>query len=544
MKPKLGINVITKPINEDKISATRPLSTGSPHGPRLLITNSRNALTMRCRPSGNPPAGTVLCYSPHHVATAVRNFINTPRISRPRLLDRTSHHALDEVTLECEEDDQRHNHRQENAGSDDVDARPELPRLLLQRHRDRLGVLSEHQRHQQVVPHPEELEDRQRRDRGPAERQHHLAEDGELLAAVHPGRLQQVPWDPDEEVAQQENPERQPEGDVEQHRGGHRTEDADSAEQLRVRDHADLDRHHDQRHHQDEQPVAAGELHPREGVRRSSGDQHHQQGRRHRDQDGVHQRLDHGARLQQVGVVVEAQLIELVENGPPARAGCVLAGAEARDEDADGGHQPEQPHQHQADLHHSVAQQADHLVGDPAPRSPQPGRLQLRARIQCGAHDCSLRNRRTLNSIAGSTTRNSRIANALPMPWFCAPPKDAMYISYAMTVALSGFGGITYTRSKIFSTLIISVTKTTTSTGRTSGMVTRRNTCHSVAPSTRAASRASRGIAARPAAISTIAKPAQIQMYAPMIDGVTSVGPSQLIPLYLAAKLAAGSRIV
>ena len=43
------------------------------------------------------------------------------------------------------------------------------------------------------------------------------------------------------------------------------------------------------------------------------------------------------------------------------------------------------------------------------------------------------------------------------------------------------------------------------------GAVTRRNTCHSVAPSVRAASMTSRGMAS-PAAITTIAKPAQIQM--------------------------------
>ena len=43
-----------------------------------------------------------------------------------------------------------------------------------------------------------------------------------------------------------------------------------------------------------------------------------------------------------------------------------------------------------------------------------------------------------------------------------------------------------------------------------SGIVTRRNTCHSPAPSTRAASWVSRGMAARPAAITTIEKPAQI----------------------------------
>ena len=66
--------------------------------------------------------------------------------------------------------------------------------------------------------------------------------------------------------------------------------------------------------------------------------------------------------------------------------------------------------------------------------------------------------------------------------------------------------------SNTFRTLISIVMKTTLSTGASSGTVTRRKTCHSVAPSVRAASSTSRGIAARPAAITTIAKPAQTQM--------------------------------
>ena len=66
--------------------------------------------------------------------------------------------------------------------------------------------------------------------------------------------------------------------------------------------------------------------------------------------------------------------------------------------------------------------------------------------------------------------------------------------------------------SNTFRTLISIVMKTTLSTGASSGTVTRRKTCHSVAPSVRAASSVSRGIAASPAAITTIAKPAQTQM--------------------------------
>ena len=66
--------------------------------------------------------------------------------------------------------------------------------------------------------------------------------------------------------------------------------------------------------------------------------------------------------------------------------------------------------------------------------------------------------------------------------------------------------------SKTFRTLISIVMKTTLSTGASSGTVTRRKTCHSLAPSVRAASSMSRGIAASPAAITTIEKPAHTQM--------------------------------
>ena len=58
----------------------------------------------------------------------------------------------------------------------------------------------------------------------------------------------------------------------------------------------------------------------------------------------------------------------------------------------------------------------------------------------------------------------------------------------------------------------------------------RRKICHSLAPSIRAASSASRGRVESPAPISTIAKPVQIHTYAPMIAGVTRAGPSQETP--------------
>lgn len=139
-----------------------------------------------------------------------------------------------------------------------------------------------------------------------------------------------------------------------------------------------------------------------------------------------------------------------------------------------------------------------------------------------------------------------KIANALPSPWLLPPPKETRHISSAITFAFGCTepGAMMKTRSKTFSVLMIIVTNTTSSTGESSGTVIFLKTCHSVAPSMRAASSASRGMADRPAAISTIAKPAHTQTNAPMIAGVIRVGPSQVRPLKGASKFDCGSRTV
>ncbi len=106
-----------------------------------------------------------------------------------------------------------------------------------------------------------------------------------------------------------------------------------------------------------------------------------------------------------------------------------------------------------------------------------------------------------------------KTAIAEPTPKSFEPPKAVRHICRARTVASSCTepGAIEMTMSKTFSTLISIVMNTTVRTGASSGTVTRRNTCHSLAPSVRAASSTSRGRAERPAAITTIANPAQIQ---------------------------------
>ena len=106
------------------------------------------------------------------------------------------------------------------------------------------------------------------------------------------------------------------------------------------------------------------------------------------------------------------------------------------------------------------------------------------------------------------------MAIAEPSPKSLTPPNDVRHIASAITLASSCEepGATERMMSNTFRTLISIVTNTTESTGASIGTVTRRKTCHSVAPSVRAASSTSREIAARPAAITTIAKPAQTQM--------------------------------
>ena len=65
--------------------------------------------------------------------------------------------------------------------------------------------------------------------------------------------------------------------------------------------------------------------------------------------------------------------------------------------------------------------------------------------------------------------------------------------------------------SKIFSTLMTMVVVTTTTVGQMDGRLTRQNTCHSLAPSTRAASSSSFGMPLYAADKMTMQKPVQIQ---------------------------------
>ena len=101
----------------------------------------------------------------------------------------------------------------------------------------------------------------------------------QLRGAVDPRRLEDVLRDPDEEVAQQEDRERQPERDVEQHQPEHGVEQAGcrcrarrsgSAPPAAARRAAPTTH--------EEQPVAARELEPGERVAGERGDEDQQDG--------------------------------------------------------------------------------------------------------------------------------------------------------------------------------------------------------------------------------------------------------------------------
>jgi hypothetical protein len=77
-----------------------------------------------------------------------------------RLLHRARQEPLHEVALEGEEDDQGDRQRDEGGGRDQLDVGAERAELGEDRDRDRLGVAAEGERDQEVVPGPEELEDR------------------------------------------------------------------------------------------------------------------------------------------------------------------------------------------------------------------------------------------------------------------------------------------------------------------------------------------------------------------------------------------------
>src|SRR5512138_3526743 len=123
---------------------------------------------------------------------------------------------------------------------------------------------------------------------------------------------------------------------------------------------------------------------------------------------------------------------------------------------------------------------------------------------------CSMK-RRIFSQMKGMITRTSTTATAVPCPTL-----KNLYISRYIRTAITSVWKlppvITYTMSNTFSVLITMVVITTTIVGMIMGTMMRQKIDHSVAPSTRAASRISSGTDLMAADKMVMQKPVQIQM--------------------------------
>ena len=112
-------------------------------------------------------------------------------------LYRSRHQAFDEVALQAEEHRKRNDHGDERPGGQQVPVLspgPDHRRQALGEDRDISRSAQEDQGDQQVVPYPEELEDRKRGDRGNGEGQDEAGEDDDLPCPVKVGGFEDAAW--------------------------------------------------------------------------------------------------------------------------------------------------------------------------------------------------------------------------------------------------------------------------------------------------------------------------------------------------------------
>src|SRR5262249_29644420 len=148
--------------------------------------------------------------------------------------------------------------------------------------------------------------------------------------------LDQVLWQRDEEVAQQKDREREPEGRVREPDSVELVvQVAKVPEELDQRDERGLDRDDHQRDHEEEDRVPERERDPREGERRERAERKREDGRGERDVEGVEERVPHAGGVQDAAVVVQGQI--WVEKGvPPADRADLRARPEGGDREAKG----------------------------------------------------------------------------------------------------------------------------------------------------------------------------------------------------------------
>ncbi len=169
---------------------------------------------------------------------------------------------------------------------------PERGLEVGQAHRQRLVLTrpDEDQRHQQVVPDPEELEDRERRECRHRHREHQSEERLVVTRSVDLRRLDHRLGQRRHVVAQDVDRQRHPETYMGQPHRRERAVQAEVPVELQDRDERHVVRDDQQADDRQEQHVAARELHERERVGRERRDQDRDERRRQGDREAVDER--------------------------------------------------------------------------------------------------------------------------------------------------------------------------------------------------------------------------------------------------------------
>src|ERR1700736_474794 len=207
------------------------------------------------RQMNSPSAMSRLSLSTASVPPAYRlvRLSSTTRAIRSASLHCAREHAADEISLESEEHNERHDDRDDGTGGYHPIVGGELPDLVEQEDCERSvrATAEKYERDQKVVPHPDELKDPERRCCGDPEGQHHSPEKRPLPRAVDASCLEQVLGNPRVEVAHEKDPEGKAERDMEQHHARDCPERVETGERAKkLVEPSDRYQGHLQRHHQ------------------------------------------------------------------------------------------------------------------------------------------------------------------------------------------------------------------------------------------------------------------------------------------------------
>ncbi|MPM37987.1 hypothetical protein SDC9_84610 [bioreactor metagenome] len=244
------------------------------------------------------------------------------------LLNRTGREATNEVALHDQEDRDRYDHGDERSRAQQVPGRTAAARQLRDVHGQRRhpgAATQEDHRDQQVIPRPEELEDAVGNDCRSSQRQHDTQEDLHRARTVDRRGFHQRRRQIADRVEHHEDGQGQPEDRVRDPDCPVGAVNAERAVHLHQRHQRHLQRNDLKREDRDEQPVASGELQPREAIGSQGGQCQWKQRARDRDDEGVHEIVEHGRRAaarQRPDVVVQRE-IRIGDDRPPTRPGDV-----------------------------------------------------------------------------------------------------------------------------------------------------------------------------------------------------------------------------